>query len=134
MSLVDDILRALPVFRSEAESLMLDACTITRPGETVTDNDTGEVTNTTTEVYAGRCKVQSRETQSASPEAGEAQFTVVSRQVHIPANAADVQDGDVVTLTASRLNAFTVGKQYRVEGFTPDTFDTAARLPVKEIL
>jgi hypothetical protein len=53
--------------------------------------------------------------------------------VHIPANAADVVDGDVVTVTASLLNAFTVGKQYRVEGFTPDSFDTAARLPVKEM-
>ena len=33
-----------------------------------------------------------------------------------------------------RVHMFTVGKQYRVSGFTPDTFDTAARLPVKEIL
>jgi hypothetical protein len=57
----------------------------------------------------------------------------VSRQVHIPTNAADVRDGDVVTITSSLLNEFTVGKQYRVEGFTPDTFDTAARLPVKEM-
>lgn len=134
MSLVDDILAALPVFRSEAESLMLDTCTITRPGEPVTDPDTGDVTNTTTEVYSGKCKVQSKDSSVASPEAGEATFTVVSRQVHIPANSADVQDGDVVTITASRLNLFTVGKQYRVHGFTPDTFDTAFRLPVKEIL
>lgn len=120
--------------RQAAESLMLDACTITRTGGVVTDPETGDVSNSATEVYAGKCKVQSRDTQAANPEAGEATFTVVSRQVHIPANAADVRDGDVVTLTASRLNAFTVGKQYRVEGFTPDTFDTAFRLPVKENL
>lgn len=120
--------------RREAEALMLDECTITRPGEPVTDQDTGNVTNTSTEVYTGKCKVQSKDSATANPEAGEATFTVVSRQVHIPANSADVQDGDVVTITASRLNAFTVGKQYRVAGFTPDTFDTAARLPVKEIL
>ena len=134
MSLVRDILAALPIFRAEAESLMLDACTITRPGEPVTDPDTGDVTNTATPVYTGKCKVQSKDSATSNPEAGEATFTVVSRQVHIPANAADVQDGDVVTITASLLNAFTVGKQYRVAGFTPDTFDTAARLPVKEIL
>ena len=120
--------------RRQAESLMLDTCTITRPGEVVTDPVTGEVTNSTATVYAGRCKVQSKNSATASPEAGGAVFTVVSRQVHIPANAADVRDGDVVKITASALNAFTVGKQYRVEGFTPDTFDTAARLPVKEIL
>jgi hypothetical protein len=113
---------------------MLDECTITRPGEPVTDPDTGDVTNSAETVYAGKCKVQSKDSATSSPEAGEHTFTVVSRQVHIPANAADVHDGDVVTITASRLNAFTVGKQYRVSGFTPDTFDTAARLPVKEVV
>lgn len=134
MALVDDILRALPVFRSEAESLMVDTCTITRPGAPVTDPDTGEVTNPSTPVYTGKCKVQSKDSATANPEAGGAVFTVVSRQVHIPANAAEVLDGDVVTITASLLNSFTVGKQYRVAGFTPDSFDTAFRLPVKEIL
>ena len=113
---------------------MLDQCTITRPGEVVTDPETGNVTNASTEVYAGKCKVQSKDSATSTPDAAGASFTVVSRQVHIPANAADVVDGDVVTITASLLNSFTVGKQYRVEGFTPDTFDTAARLPVKEIL
>lgn len=117
--------------RTQAESLMLDTCTITRPGAPVTDPNTGDVTNTTTEVYAGKCKVQSKDSATSTPEAGEATFTVVSRQVHIPANSADIRDGDVITITASKLNAFTVGKQYRVEGFEPDTFDTAARLPVK---
>lgn len=124
----------VPFLREQAESLMLDACTITRPGEPVTDPITGDVTNTPVTVYEGKCKVQSKDSATSSPEAGEHTFTVVSRQVHIPANAADVQDGDVVTITASLLNAFTVGKQYRVQGFTPDTFDTAFRLPVKEIL
>jgi NMD protein affecting ribosome stability and mRNA decay len=130
MTAIDAVLRG----RKAAEALMLDQCTITRPGEVVTDPETGDVTNASTEVYAGKCKVQSKDSATATPEAGEHQFTVVSRQVHIPANAADVRDGDVVTLTASALNAFTVGKQYRVAGFTPDTFDTAFRLPVKEVL
>jgi hypothetical protein len=120
--------------RSAAESLMVDACTITRPGAPVTDPDTGTVTNTSTEVYTGKCKVQSKDSATSSPDAGGHSFVVVSRQVHIPANSADVRDGDVVTITASLLNAFTVGNVYRVEGFTPDSFDTAARLPVKEVV
>ncbi|UYL86568.1 head-to-tail stopper [Arthrobacter phage RadFad] len=120
--------------RAKAETLMVDTCTITRgSGDLVTDPDTGEVAATGVEVYAGKCKVQSKDSATASPEAGGHSFVVVSRQVHIPANAADVKDGDVVTITSSLLNEFTVGKQYRVEGFTPDTFDTAARLPVKEM-
>jgi len=120
--------------RKAAEKRMIDECDIHRPGETVTDQETGDVTNTTELVYSGMCEVKSNEGVAANPEAGEATFTVVSRVVKIPMNSADIHDGDVVTLTASRLNAFTVGKKYRVSGFTPDTFDTAARLPVKEIL
>ena len=120
--------------RAAAEALMVDECVITRPGEPVTDNDTGEVTNTGTVVYEGKCQVQSKNSSTANPEAGGAVFTVVSRQVKIPANAAEVLDGDEVKLTKSLLNAFTVGKVYRVEGFTPDTYDTAFRLPVKEIV
>lgn len=134
MSFAADVIGVLPFLRAQAESLMIDECTITRPGEAVTNPDTGDVTNVPVEVYAGKCKVQSKDSATATPDAGGATFTIVSRQVHIPANSADVKDDDVVTITGSLLNAFTVGKQYRVEGFTPDTFDTAARLPVKEHL
>jgi hypothetical protein len=133
VSLAADVLRILPELRAQAEALMVDECRITAPGETVTDPDTGEVTNERTVVYEGRCKVQSREGAATNPEAGEHSFTVVSRQVHIPVNAADVRDGFEVEITGSLLNAFTVGKVYRIEGWTPDSFDTAFRLPVVEI-
>ncbi|MEV7606115.1 DUF6093 family protein [Paenarthrobacter sp. NPDC089322] len=122
----------LAMGRAAAESLMLDACTITRPGEPITDPDTGVVTNGSTLVYAGRCKVQSKDSSVSSPEAGGHSFTVVSRQVHVPAESADVRDDDVVTITAARTPQL-VGKVYRVDGFTPDSFDTAFRLPVREV-
>ena len=118
--------------RSAAESLMLDSCTIARPGEPVTDNGTGEVVTPSVPVYAGKCKVQSKDSSVSSPEAGGHSFTVVSRQVHIPAGSADVRDGDVITITAATLTQL-VGKVYRVDGFTPDSYDTAFRIPVKEV-
>lgn len=130
MSAVSAVLRG----RRMAEKMMVDTCTITRPGATVTDPETGAVTRSKTSVYTGKCRVQSKAAAIQSAEAGGAQFTVVSREVHIPANAAKILDGDEVEITASRLNSFTVGKVYRVSGFTPDTFDTAFRLPVKENL
>lgn len=123
---------ALERGRAAAESLMLDQCTITRPGAPVTDDDTGEVTTPAALVYGGRCKVQSKDSATSSPEAGGHSFTVVSRQVHIPAGSADVLDGDVITITAATLSQL-IGKVYRVDGFTPDSYDTAFRLPVKEI-
>lgn len=112
---------------------MVDACTIHRPGASVTDPVTGKVTAVLSLVYEGKCKVQSKDSAVASPEAGGHTFVIVSRQVHIPMNNADVKDKDVVTMTASHLNSFTVGKKYVVNGFTPDSYDTAARMPVKEI-
>jgi len=130
MSAVEATLRG----RQAAEALMVDTCRITSAGDVVTDPDTGEVTNTRTTVYEGKCKVQSKDSATSTPEAGGATFTVVSRQVHIPANAAEIHDGYEVEITDSLLNSFTVGKVYRVSGFTPDTFDTAFRLPVKEVL
>lgn len=125
---------ALARGRRQAERLMIDQCIIRRrTGEVVTDPETGEVTPVLTTIYEGKCKVQSKDSATASPEAGEHAYTVVSRQVHIPVNAAEVKDNDVAEITASAVNAFTVGKQYVVRGFTPDTYDTAARLPVKEV-
>ena len=120
--------------RAKAEEQMIDTCRITSGGDVVTDPDTGEVTRERTTVYEGKCKVQSKDSAVSNPDAGEATFTVVSRQVHIPANAAEILNGYEVEITASLLNSFTVGKVYRVEGFTPDSFDTAYRLPVKEII
>jgi hypothetical protein len=124
---------ALPFLREQAESMMIDTCRITSGGDVVTDPATGVVTRPRVLVYEGKCQVQSKDSVAANPEAGEHSFTVVSRQVKIPANSADVRDGHEVEITASLLNSFTVGKVYRVDGFTPDSFDTAFRLPVKEI-
>ncbi len=121
----------LPFLRAQAESMMVDTCRITTLGAPVTDPNTGNVTTPRTTVYEGKCKVQSKATEAASTEAGGATFTVVSRQVHIPANAAEILDGHEVEITASLLNSFTVGKVYRVDGFEPDSMDTAFRLPVK---
>lgn len=132
MTLADDVVGVLPFLREQAESLMLDQCTVTRPGEPVTDPDSGVVSNGSTLVYAGKCKVQSKDSSTSSPEAGGHSFTVVSRQVHIPAGSADVRDDDVVTITAATLSRL-VGKVYRVDGFTPDSYDTAFRIPVKEV-
>lgn len=120
--------------RRAAERQMIDQCIITRgSGQKVTDPVTGKVTVTDTVVYTGKCQVVSKNSSTAEPEAGGHEFIVVSRTVKIPMNSADVKDGDVVKMTASKLNTFTVGKKYRVDGYTPDSYDTAARLPVKEL-
>lgn len=133
MSLAADVLAILPVLRANAEALMVDACRITAIGDAVTDSD-GNVTTPRTTVYEGICKVQSKDSAVSNPEAGGATFTVVSRQVHIPFGAADVRDGHEIEITASLFNSLAVGAVYLVEGFTPDSWDTAFRIPVKVIV
>lgn len=118
--------------RRAAERLMVDSCVIERPAGTTVNDETGDIVPNYDPVYDGKCKVQSREGRATNPEAGEAVFTVVSRQVHIPAQVVEVRDGDVITLTGSKLAPFLVGRKYRVAGWSPDSFDTADRLPVEE--
>ena len=113
---------------------MVDTCRITSGGDVVTDPETGKVTRERTTLYEGKCEVKTKALAASTPEAAEATFTVVSSVIKIPANAANVRDGHEVEITGSLLNSFTVGKVYRVEGFTPDSYDTAFRLPVKENL
>ena len=52
--------------RRHAEALMKDVVVISRPGAPVTGPDTGEVTNSLTDVYAGPCKVQQTIAQSSN--------------------------------------------------------------------
>ncbi|WP_458116973.1 DUF6093 family protein [Arthrobacter sp. D2-10] len=117
--------------RKAAERLMVDKCTISREtGESVFNPQTGGYDTVSAPVYSGKCKVQSQRSTAATPEAGEAQFTVVRREVHVPAGT-DVQDGDLIEITESELTPVLVDRVFRVEGFVPDSFDTAFRLPVE---
>lgn len=120
--------------RRAAERLMVDRCRITEPsGELVTNPDTGVVTRARVTVYEGKCKTKTQALAASNPEAGEHSFTVISREVHIPANAADVKDGQEVEMLTSTNNAFLPGKVFTVMGYAGDSYDTAMRLPVKEI-
>lgn len=124
---------ALARGRRQANALMIDTCKITFPGALVTNPDNGEVTNERRVIYEGPCKVQSKESVSSEAEAGGHTFTVVSRTIHVPATVSGIVDGSEVEILTSVFMASLVGRVYRVEGFTPDTYDTAARIPVKEI-
>ena len=104
MTLADSIAAALPGLRAEAESLMVDACTITRPGTgTGTVNETtGEVTPPApTTVYAGKCRVQRPgASTSQNSTAGDYEIGVNTLLVQLPVTALGVKRGDDFTLTA----------------------------------
>ena len=115
--------------RDAAESLMLDSCTVQRPGVDVTDPD-GVVVTPLVEVYDGKCKVQASDTQPASPVAGGHAFTVERLQLHFPA-LSSLRTGDVATITASLLDPSLVGLTFRLDGAARGSQRTAARWNVE---
>lgn len=118
--------------RADAESLMLDTCTIVRPGETVTDPETDEVTTPGPTVYTGKAKVQTYEAQESNPEAGGATMTVQRYTLHIPVGLYAPEVGDVATITAAAADANLVGRKYRVVALLHKSLATAYRLGVEE--
>ena len=133
MSFVEDIVNVLPFLRSQAESLMIDACTVERPGELVTDAE-GNVSPALSLVYEGECKVQKTATQAANPSAGGHQFTLQDSRVDFPVSAGPLAVDDVVTLTASVLDPQLAGRSFRVTELFHKSYATAQRTTVSEVV
>lgn len=119
--------------RREAEALMLDSCTVTRPGPVVTDPVTGAVTPSSTPVYAGPCKVQQTISQASSPSAGLHSFTVQDSRVDFPVAAGPLAVDDVVTITSAVLDPQLVGSVFRVVELFHKSMATAQRTRVEQI-
>lgn len=130
MSAADAVLAG----RREAESLMIDSCTVTRPGEPVTDPETGEVMPGSTPVYTGACKVQQTIAQSSNPTAGGHSFTVQDSRVDFPVSAGPLAVDDVVTLTESVLDPQLVGSVFRVVELFHKSMATAQRTRVELVV
>jgi len=129
-----DLAAALPELRAEAESLMLDTCTVSPV--TGVDESTGAPTPGTA-VYAGRCRFQTTEVQVSEPEAGGATYTVLSGRLHVPV-AAFANPAPGVDLVASCVtsanNPNLPGRMFRVTGPSPaKSLPTADRLPIEEV-
>jgi hypothetical protein len=132
MTLADDVRAAFPFFREQAESLMLDTCTVHRPGEPVTDGD-GNVSPSLTLLYTGPCKIQQTLAQSSNPEAGGHQFTVQDTRWDTPVAAGVFAVNDVVTIVDAVLDPQLTGRVYRVTDPFHKTGATAQRTRVSEV-
>lgn len=124
--------------RANAECLMTDQCTVTRPGESTTDPDTGLPNTDTEQVYEGSCKVQtsgglaSEQTEGSAAQAMGAVSLVWSLYVHFPYGTPGLRAGDVVEVTES-ANPLLVGRRFRlVSPQSEKTHATACRWNVKE--
>lgn len=121
--------------RTAAEARMVDACTITRSGGEETLNPTTGVYTTPapTTIYSGACEVQVSDGLNAQEtEAGGQVVTQRRVTVKVPMSVTGVQVDDVVTITASALDADLVDEVFRVVGEFAKSFATARRLQVEE--
>lgn len=122
--------------RVAAEALMRDACAIARGGsDPVTDPETGAVTYPEgLAFYTGACRVQLPNVAEREVDAGERQWTEQAALVVVPMSVTGVRVGDVVTVTASALDADLVGRKYTVVGLMHKTHATARRLRCMEVV
>jgi hypothetical protein len=126
---------ALARGRALAESLMVDTCTITRVTGETTDTDTGVVTPTTAEIYAGRCRVQQSQLGADSTPAspGEVSVRLVAFEIQLPMSVEGLRVHDVITIDTSSLDPDLVDRRFVVLGLAHKTHATARRVQVQEV-
>lgn len=100
----------------------------------VTTDADGNVTATFgAPIYSGRCKVQSRATVPQADEVGGRAASTVRIEIHLPVKGTEtVAVGDVVDMTAAKLDAALVGKRFRVVTVPEKSYATARRLLCEE--
>jgi hypothetical protein len=131
MSLGSDTQAALAYLRTEAESRFTETLRFSRV-ETVDDvNGVPVESEVTLYEVPGRVKFTS---QVVSPRESGAQLVVVQqRRVDVAVGSTPgVRPGDVVTVTASTVDAGLVGRKFTVDGLPDSGNVTAARYPVSE--
>jgi hypothetical protein len=131
-----DIDAALPELRRQAESMMVDTCTVeyvNPDAEPGWDEGSGTSVPTYASRYTGKCRVQTTLTEPSNPDAGEREWTVESFTVSVPMSAVGFEVGDRVTITTSAFDADLVGGVFTVTGLAHKTHMTARRLRVQEV-
>ena len=92
---------ALARARTAAALGMTDTCTIRRRDAEAVDDNTGVVTPTWLEVYAGQCRVQQRNPIAQQQTPGPDFQLLVQLELQLPVTVTGVLVGDEVTVTAS---------------------------------
>lgn len=138
MSLGRDISAALPALRVEAESMMVSEGFIERPNGAETDPETLEERPIYVRIYTGKGRLRMPSTTTPNVDSIPGQTAVNERAtLSIPveaAGSADVRPNDVWEFTTNPFDTGTVGRRYRITGTHVQTFATARRFAVEELL
>lgn len=129
----------LTTARAAAETLMVDACTITldaQGGDDDTlDQNTGHLTSPnpdTTSIYTGKCHFHASANVPRIMEEGGVSITTAAYEATIPSSAGVPPPGAVFTLTACAWDAAMVGRSWRVKQTVVATFNLRRALILEE--
>lgn len=122
--------------RVRAEALMVDTVSVKSKTTRAAQNETtGAETQQYETSFTSKAKIQSSSLESTDPEVGGRRQAIDSIELHLPITAPQVEQGQVVEVTAvgagsdSRL----VGRQFVVAAPMNKTHATATRLRLKEL-
>lgn len=128
-----DVQAALPFFRAQAESMMVDRWIVERSVTGPLDETTGEYTNTVTTVYDGPGKLKGANIQVGEVDAAGQLLVVQSATLSFPVAGSElIVEGDMARCVSAVNDLSLVGVRVRVEGPHHQTFATARRFRVEE--
>jgi hypothetical protein len=120
--------------RAFADAQFTSACTVFKPGEPITDPQTGEVTRAPQTIWFGPCRVRPGSGQMANAgEAGGGEVFEFAFVVSVPFSVASVIEGHRLTVTASPDPAL-IGMTLEVQRIDRGDNVTARRLFCQEVI
>lgn len=119
--------------RVAAEALMVDSCTIVRRTIANTNPETGRVTYSDTQLYAGKCRARRRTFFNRPHEAAEDFVLMLAVEIWAPMSLVGVTAEDIVTMTASVHDPDLVGRIFSVKGMAHKTHGDSRRFQCIEV-
>lgn len=136
MSILAGITAELGFLRSEAEALMLDYGSASRPsGGFVYDAGTDSDVEATDPLFSSACKIQNRALVARESEVGERTSVSVRTELHLPVSTAPLTAGDLYTVTLPHaLSTVAADSVFRVTAPIGKTLATARRYEVESVV
>lgn len=132
---MSDLDRLIAAGRAAHQSLLIDQCTISRPGTPTLDRATSvETPGIPTTLYAGVCRLQAQRIPR-DVEFGEQLQAVARYQLDLPFDAVPagaLREGDTVTMTASG-DARLIGQTLHVMAIDYGSTATVWRITVQNL-
>jgi hypothetical protein len=123
------------------ESIFLDTCEITRPGEgdPVFDEETGQYTYPDpVVVYTGPCRLQVKvdiNSNVVETTAGEREWTYLTATLQLPyVGSEDIRPDNVAKILTSAHDDTLPGRLYNVQGIYHKSDATHRRYRVREVI